>query len=116
RLDRQTPWWQTWPINTSAVTPSRIDAVPPLRTSAHLLATLFPELGFGEPRFPDRGAGTGVVRPQPSIAPIEFRGIPEAARAVAHESFTNARHPEGRDLRREGPYRPVNSGPRFGAG
>lgn len=107
RMDRRTPWWQTWPINTSAIAPLQIDAVPPLRTNAHLLATLFPDVGFGEPRFPDRSGTEAEIRPQPAIAPIAYGG-----NASAHESFMTARHPEGRSLVAEGPYHAGNSGPR----
>ncbi|MDA1222787.1 MAG: hypothetical protein O3B85_12255, partial [Planctomycetota bacterium] len=68
RLDRRTPFWQTWPINTSAVPSGQQDIVPPLRTSAHLLATLFPNAGFGEPRFADRSGTEAELRPQPGVA------------------------------------------------
>jgi hypothetical protein len=110
RLDRLAPFWQTWPINTSAIAPNQVDAVPPLRTNAHLLASLFPDAGFGEPRFPDRSGTEAELRPQPSTAPLEYPGV-----LSAHESFFNARHPEGRSLVAEGPYRAANSGPRANA-
>ncbi|MEY2981924.1 MAG: hypothetical protein RL562_2151 [Planctomycetota bacterium] len=108
RLDRRTPFWQTWPINTSAVPNGQQDMVPPLRTSAHLLATLFPNAGFGEPRFADRSGTEAELRPQPGVAPIGYGG-----NLVGHDAFMTARHPEGRVLATEGPYRASNVGPRM---
>lgn len=104
RLDRHTPWWQTGPINTSAVAAHDVDTAPPLRTGAHLFAELFPDMGFGEARFPDRSGTEGTARPQPAVTPL---GYPQPS--YAHESFLRSRHPEGRDLAAEGPYLARNS-------
>lgn len=109
RLDRRSPFWQTFPINTSALQPFELNAVPVLHTSAHLLASLFPDAGFGNARWPDRSGESGAIRPQPSVAPL---GLPR--NVFAHDSFLIAQHPEGRDLSAEGAYRGQNSGPRGG--
>ena len=72
RLDRHNPWWMTGQINTSAVLPNRRGTVPALRTEAHLLADVFPGLGFGRRRFPDRDGDDAFLRPQPASTPWTF--------------------------------------------
>ena len=106
RLDRRSPFWQTWPNNTSALEPAQLNTVPVPHTSAHLLATLFPDAGFGNPRFPDRSGTAGALRLQPSTTPLTLPG-----NAFRFDSFLTAHHPEGRDLAAEGTYRAQNSGP-----
>ncbi|MBK8978077.1 MAG: hypothetical protein IPM29_19405 [Planctomycetes bacterium] len=107
RLDRHSPYWLTGPINTSAVRPDRLGTVPALRTEAHLLAEVFPNAGFGQPRFPDKSGDDGYVQPLPSTTPFAYGG-----NVAVHESFLNAQNPEGRDLQREGDYRIANIGER----
>ncbi|MFO1051612.1 MAG: hypothetical protein U1F36_05320 [Planctomycetota bacterium] len=109
RLDRRSPYWQTGPINTSALAPAHLNDVPVTHTPAHLLATLFPDAGFGNPRYPDRSGTEGVLRPQPATTPLT---LPD--NAYQRDSFLNAQNPEGRDLRKEGVYHGQNSGPHAG--
>ncbi len=107
RIDRHSPWWQTGPINTSAILPNRAGTVPAMRTEAHLLATLFPDFGFGRARFPDKSGNDGWLRPQPSSTPF---GYPD--NVYQHDAFSFAWHPEGRALDQEGVYRILNTGER----
>ena len=111
RLDRRMPYWLTFPINTSAILPADSGTVPALRTPAHLLGPLFPEAGFGEPRFPDREGSELAIRAQPASTPFRYPN-----NAARHESFMMSRHPEGRDIKQEGSYEVINSGPRGAAG
>lgn len=110
RLDRRSPFWHTFPINTSALQPFDLNTVPAVHTSAHLLASLFPDAGFGTARWPARSGEAGSMRPQPATTPLSLPGNG----VYAHDSFLTAQHPEGRDLGAEGGYRAQNSGPRAG--
>jgi hypothetical protein len=109
RLDRRSPFWQTWPKNTNAVQPIELNDIPVLHTSAHLLANLFQDAGFGNPRFPARTGTAGSLRPQPASTPL---ALPR--NVFGYDSFLTAQHPEGRDRAAEGTYFAQNSGPRAG--
>jgi hypothetical protein len=109
RIDRQSPFWLTGPINVGAPASTGFDAGergtdPAPRQYAHFLGLAFPGQDFGEPRFPPR-EGEGTFQPSPSTTP--FHG-----RDWVHASMYFSRNPEGRDVPVEGAYGLRNNGPR----
>lgn len=110
RLDRQAPWYQTWPINTGATNLGDL-ANPISRYGSHLFAEAFPQMGFGQARFPSRDASfAGFRSGTVNVAPRN-RGIERfQERRRDHESMSLANDPDGRDITKQGAYRMLNSG------
>lgn len=112
RLDQRSPGYLTTPVNTGAILPTEAGNDPASRLSAHLLAHAYPEMGFGQPRFPSPDRADSGFMPAPASTP-PGNWIGERA---ADESFALSLDPLGRDLSREGVYLVRNTGPRPGAG
>ncbi|MEM7198973.1 MAG: hypothetical protein AAF628_01825 [Planctomycetota bacterium] len=109
RIDRRAPFYQTLPVHVGSYMPFEPGSTPPSRHWAHVMPMVFPNLGFGQPRFPARDGAADGFRGAPARLELGYRNrdIP-----TAHESLWAAQHPEGRDLNEEGPYQMFNSGPR----
>ncbi len=108
RLDRNAPFWLTYPINTSALQPFDRGTDPAVRTFSQVVADAYPNAGFGNARFPDADGSEGGFQLSPSNTP--FGGYDQNQYRL--ESFSTALHPEGREIARQGVYEIDNSGPR----
>jgi len=113
RLDRQSPFYTTYPINMGSWIPFDPGTNPPSRAAAHVLPIAVPDLGFGQPRFPSDDGNADAFTLAPAHSPFSY----SRNRVFnAQESMWSAYHPDGRDTAQEGPYEMHNSGPRAGAG
>lgn len=110
RLDRRHPHWMTYPINTGASDPLDRGTNPVPRTNAHILADAFPEMGFGQRRFPLREGGASAMGPLPASTPFSHARF--GSNLYAEEPFAHSYHPEGWDMRQEGRYEIRNNGSR----
>ena len=111
RLDRNAPWYLTWPINTGAGNTGDLGTNPISRHMAYAAADAFPGGGFGQPRFPSKSLDLAGFQLAPAVAAPFGRAQQFRQRQRDHESMAYSVDPEGRDLDQEGPYRLVNSGP-----
>ncbi len=109
RVDGQIPFYTTHPINLGA--PSAASN-PPSRHIPHVLATAYPDLGFGESRFASVDGASDGFRLAPAATRPNYRGNEVVS---AFESMSTSRHPEGRDVAQEGGYSLFNTGPRTGS-
>lgn len=96
RTTRSRSYWQTGPRNTTV----RVDPhnEPPDLSTAHLFSYLHGRAA----RFPDRQVDTGNAR-------LSVARAPRFVATSATHGFETADHPEGRDIRREGPYEGVQA-------
>lgn len=109
RLDRRAPFYTTHPINVGALIGGDRGTDPAPRHVAHLLADAYPELGFGQARFPSRDGNGSGFRPAPSSTPLTLR-------FSVHEDMAMSLDPEGRNVGKEGAYDMPNTGPQSRGG
>ncbi|HLU38921.1 MAG TPA: hypothetical protein VK081_06020, partial [Planctomycetota bacterium] len=105
RLDRRAPFFTTHPINVGAALGADRGTEPAPRHNAHVLADAYPDLGFGQARFPSRDGNGSGFKPATATTPLHLR-------FAVHEDMARALHPEGRDVGKEGPFEITNSGAR----
>jgi hypothetical protein len=113
RLDQRAPYFLTAPINTGVVaqTPGND---PASRYFAHVVGMAFPQLDFGEPRFPSRDDTDARIMQATASAPPS--GWPGVLVRRGHESFAAQVDPRGWDIDKQGPFRIENTGPRGDGG
>lgn len=109
RLDRRAPFYTTHPINVGALLQGDRGTDPAPRHAAHLLADAFPQLGFGQARFPSRDGNGAGFRAAPASTPFSLR-------FSVHEDMAQSLDPEGRSVDKEGSYEMSNTGPRARGG
>jgi hypothetical protein len=109
QLDRRAPFWTTNPVNLGAVQPNSPGSDPASRSSPHLLAVAFPNLGFGQLRFPARDdVASGI---QPATATTLPGNWPANLVLRVQESFPFAQDGRGHDVARQGVLLLNNTGP-----
>ncbi len=107
RIERQTPWYHTGPINIAGAVPFERGTEPAPRYFAYLIGMLIPEAGLGGPRFPSKdGNGAGFQ--------LASASTPNDGRGWVWDSMFSTLDPNGRNVDEEGPYRMTNSGPKGG--
>lgn len=109
RLDRRSPFYFTHPINVGAPINNDRGTEPAPRAMAHLLADAYPEMGFGQARFPSPDGNGSGFKLAPASTPLRLR-------FQAHEDMAMSLDPEGRDVDKEGAYEMTNSGPKSRGG
>ncbi|MCA3007382.1 MAG: hypothetical protein INH34_03290 [Phycisphaerales bacterium] len=109
QLDRRSPFWATNPVNLGAIQPNALGADPASRSAPHLLAAAFPNLGFGQLRFPARDDVAAGIQPAPASAlPGNWNRSPVLR---VQESFPFAQDVRGHDVSKLGALRLNNTGP-----
>jgi hypothetical protein len=109
RLDRRAPFFTTYPINVGALIGGDRGTDPAPRHVAHLLADAYPELGFGQARFPSRDGNGAGFKPAPASTPLTLR-------FAVHEDMAMSLDPDGRNVSKEGAYEMENTGPQSRGG
>lgn len=109
RLDRHAPYYTTFPINVGALLGGDRGTDPPSRHNAHLLADAYPQMGFGQARFPSQDGNGSGFKPAPATTPL-------LSRFAVHEDMAQSLDPEGRNVAKEGPYEMPNTGPQARGG
>lgn len=106
-LDRRSPFWLTTPINVGTPLTNDLGSDPAGRYFPHLVAHAFPELGFGEARYPSPEDVDAGIRPATATAPHGRW----ASSIMERQSLSEALSLRGWDLQKDGPYLLVNNGP-----
>jgi len=109
-LDRRAPFWITSPINLGHLQPGVTGNDPAARYFPHLVPVAFPGLGLGAPRYAvDDPADSGI---EPSVATAPPNAWPQINSGLRpFDTFAQANHRRGREIRQEGPYLMRNTGP-----
>jgi hypothetical protein len=113
-LDRRAPFWTTFPVNVGALLPVAPGNDPAPRYFPHLAAIAFPGGAFGEQRFPATDEADAGIQPAPATA--VSAQWPGSAAARGTWTFSEALDVRGRDVKKEGPFLLVNTGPQAGSG
>jgi hypothetical protein len=108
-LDRRAPYWTTNPVNLGALQPNSPGNDPASRAAPHLLAAAFPNLGFGQLRFPARDDAAAGIQAAPATAmPGNYRVSPTLR---VQETFWAAQDVRGHDVSKLGALLLNNNGP-----
>lgn len=107
RLDRRAPFWTTTPVNVGNLLRQEPTNDPAPRYAAHLVPVAFPGLGLGAPRYAGDDPADASLQPAPSTASAG----PWVGAISAAETFATGTDPRGHDVRKEGAYPIVNTGP-----